>query len=60
LGNWNLARSGAHLVVREEVKRESLGAIPYGPDEHGLNPYIGGSLQAINEFIRRDSEFAAF
>jgi hypothetical protein len=59
--NWrNLARSGAHLVVREEVKRESLGAIPYGPDEHKLNPYIGGNLQAINEFIKRDSELAAF
>jgi hypothetical protein len=48
------------LVVREEVKRESLGAIPYGPDEHKLNPYIGGNLQAINEFIKRDSELAAF
>jgi len=48
------------LVVREEVKRESLGAIPYGPDEHRLNPYIGGNLQAINEFIERDSELAAF
>jgi chitobiase/beta-hexosaminidase-like protein len=48
------------LVVQEEVKRESLGAIPYGPDEHKLNPYIGGNLQAINEFIKRDSELAAF
>ena len=60
-GNWrNLARSGAHLVVQEVVKRESLGAIPYGPDEHRLNLYIGGNLQAINEFIKRDSELAAF
>ena len=25
-----------------------------------LNPYIGGNLQAINEFIKRDSELAAF
>jgi hypothetical protein len=59
--NWrNLTRSGGHLVVQEEVKRESLGAIPYGPDEHKLNPYIGGNLQAINEFIKRDSELAAF
>jgi len=56
--NWrNLARSGAHLVVQEEVKRESLGAILYGPDEHKLNPYIGGNLQAINEFIKRDSNW---
>ena len=28
-----LLHSGAHLVVQKEVKRESLGAIPYGPDE---------------------------
>ena len=26
----------------------------------GFNPYIGGNLQAINEFIKRDSELAAF
>ena len=34
--------------------------IRYGPDEHMLNPYIGDNLQAINEFIKRDSELAAF
>ena len=63
LGNWrNIDHSGAgaHLVVQEVVKRESLGAIPYGPDEHKLNPNIGGNLQAINEFIKRDFELAAF
>ena len=61
LGNWwNIARSGINLVVQEVVKRESLGAIPYGPDEHRLNPYIGGNLQAVKEFIKRDSELAAF
>ena len=48
------------MVVREEAKCESLGTIPYGPDEHKLNPYIDGNLQAINEFIKRDSELAAF
>jgi hypothetical protein len=48
------------LVVQEVVKCESLGAIPYGPDEHRLNPYIGANLQTINEFIKRDSELAAF
>ena len=26
----------------------------------GFNPYIGGNLQAINQFIKRDSELAAF
>jgi len=61
LGNWrNLARSGAHLVVQEVVKLESLGVIPYGPDEHRLNPYIGCNLQAINQFIKRAFELAAF
>jgi hypothetical protein len=28
--------------------------------EHRLNPYIGGNLQGINEFIMRDPELAAF
>jgi len=53
LGNWrNIVHSGAHLVVQEVAKRESLGAVPCGPDEHKLNLYIGGNLQAINEFIK--------
>ena len=61
LGNWhNIVHSGAHLVVQKEVKRESLGAIPCGPDEHKLNLYIGGNLQAINQFIKRAFELAAF
>jgi hypothetical protein len=61
LGNWrNIVHSGAHLVVQEVVKRESLGAIPCDPDEHKLNLYIGGNLQAINEFIKRAFELAAF
>jgi hypothetical protein len=43
-----------------EAHRQALAQIPYGPEQHAVNPFRGTDKTAQNQFFKRDPELAKF